>query len=138
MKRSRTTTVSAIVATAMAGLAACAPAIPSRYAQECLRLVRETPAGESLHTAGRPSWNGDPDDGRGPIAFEFGQLGGQREIEYDYISHYIDLADISVPVYDTDTRMVEYGKRWRAACSVRNNEVVLDGVEETGEWQGGL
>ena len=128
----------ATLALAAALASGCTPRVPADYAQECLRLVRETPRGSEIHEVQRPRWVGTPEEGKGPIQFDFGHLAGQREVEYHYVSHYIDVGDISVPIYATATRMVGYGPRYRAVCRQDGDRTLLDGIEETGEWEGGL
>ena len=116
----------------------CAPDIPMEYSMQCLRLVQDTPEGSEIHDTRRPRWAADHEDGRGPIHFDFSHLTGEREVEYDYIAYYIDVGDVSVPIYATDTRIVGYGPRFRATCSLQGDQVVLDGVVGRGEWEGGL
>ena len=112
--------------------------MPGEYAQECLRLVRETHAGKEIHDAAAAVWTGDPEEGAGPIQFDLGRQAGEREVEYQYVSHYMDVGDVPVPVYARGTRIAAYGPRYRATCALANNQVVLDRIEEAGEWEGSL
>ena len=127
-----------IAAAIAAATAACAPDIPMQYSMECLHLVQATPRGREMYDTTRPRWAADPEEGRGPIRFDFSHLAGEREIEYEYVSYYIDVGDISVPVFDTATRIVGYGPRFRATCSLDGEQVVLDGVVSAGEWEDSL
>ncbi|MCY4120586.1 MAG: hypothetical protein OXG72_06655 [Acidobacteria bacterium] len=129
---------STAIATAATLCIACAPPVPVEYAQECLRLVRETAAGETMHETTRPVWTREDEDGRGAIRFDFSHLAGEREVEYEYVSHYMHVGDVPIPIFATDTRTVEYGPRFRATCARVDQRVVLDGIEETGEWENSL
>ena len=130
------TVKTAAIVTALALAGACAPRIPFDYAQQCMLLVQETDAGQAIHETTRPTClGGHPDDGRGPIRFDFSHLTGEREVEYEYVSHYMYVGDVPIPVYATGTRIVEYGPRFRATCSRRGEQVVLEGITDASEWE---
>ena len=128
----------ATIAMAATLAAGCTPRVPAEYAQACLRLVEETPHGTEIDEVQWPRWVETPEEGEGPIRFDFGRLAGQREVEYDYVSHYIDVGDVSIPIYATATRNVGYGPRYRAVCRREGERTVLDGVEDAGQWEGRL